>query len=147
MRIDGHWLLCTDGTLRPVVTGEIRGTDGSWHEVTFLIDTGADATALSSDVFHLLGLDPLPPEDGGGRIEGVGGAAISVVVVTAVRIPTVDGTVASFPGRFIAFTEPGPLELSYLGRNILNNFAVIVDRPGDAVCILFRPHRYVILEA
>jgi hypothetical protein len=31
-----------------------------------------------------------------------------------------------------------------LGRDIMNLFAVIVDRPGDLVCMIGRGHRYTI---
>jgi hypothetical protein len=29
MRIDGEWLLCDDGILRPVIRGEILASDGT----------------------------------------------------------------------------------------------------------------------
>ena len=145
MRIDGHWLVCRDGLLRPVATAEIRGEDGTWHEISLLIDTGADETFLTSDVLHLLGLEPEPAE--GVRAEGVGGLAPLVVLSTTIRLPRPIGPPMSFNGRFNAFTSPGPLELSYLGRDILNIFAVIIDKQGDTVCLIRDRHHYTIQES
>jgi hypothetical protein len=34
--------------------------------------------------------------------------------------------------------------MSVLGRDITNLFAVIVDRPGDAVCLVGQGHLYLI---
>jgi hypothetical protein len=34
--------------------------------------------------------------------------------------------------------------MSVLGRDILNLFAVIVDRPSDRICLVGGNHRYVI---
>jgi hypothetical protein len=122
MRIDGHWLVCRDDLLRPALTGEILAADGSWHEITFLVDTGADTTSLSAEILALLGFEPVTPE--GLRVEGVGGAASSGVVTTKLRLMASGGTPVIFPGDFLVFTEPGPLELSYLGRNILNKLSL-----------------------
>ncbi|MBA4065892.1 MAG: hypothetical protein C0501_19665 [Isosphaera sp.] len=145
MRIDGHWLVCRDDLLRPVISYEVRAADGAWHEVPFLVDTGADSTSLTAEALLLLGLEPVSPE--GVRVEGVGGSAPSVVVKTALRLATAGGAPVVMPAELIAFTEPGPLELSYLGRNVTNKFAVVVDRPGDTVCLLHGNHRCVIQEA
>jgi len=35
--------------------------------------------------------------------------------------------------------------MSVLGRDILDLFAVIVDRPGDVVCLVGQRHRYQIV--
>jgi hypothetical protein len=34
--------------------------------------------------------------------------------------------------------------MSVLGRDITNLFGVIVDRPGDVVCLVGQGHRYLI---
>jgi hypothetical protein len=36
--------------------------------------------------------------------------------------------------------------MSVIGRDLTNLFALIVDRPGDRVCLLGQRHRYVIEE-
>jgi hypothetical protein len=47
MRIDGEWLLCDDGIIRPVIRGEILTGNGAWQPAEFLVDTGADRTVFS----------------------------------------------------------------------------------------------------
>ena len=56
MRIDGAWLPCDGGRIYPVLSGEARAADGSWVEVQFLLDTGADRTVLGVDIWRQLGL-------------------------------------------------------------------------------------------
>jgi hypothetical protein len=143
MRIDGSWRLCDDGIVRPVIWGEIRGRDGSWVQALFLADTAADRTVLSEDVWRRLGLPSLTTTE---RLEGVGGAAASVVVETQIRMAREAGNTVLFKGQFAAFTDAAALDISVLGRDITNLFAVIVDRPQDVVCLLGRGHRYSILE-
>lgn len=72
-----------------------------------------------------------------------------MLVPTALRMVGADGKLVLFKGlngRFCAFTAPGPLEMSFLGRDILNFFAVIVYREGDIVSLIRDKHRYVIQE-
>lgn len=59
MRIDGKWLWCDYDVRRPVIRGEILAASGSWEEVEFLVDTGADRTVLSSTALAKTGLQPL----------------------------------------------------------------------------------------
>jgi hypothetical protein len=49
-----------------------------------------------------------------------------------------------FRGSFAAFTALESLDMSVLGRDITNLFAVIVDRPRNLVCLLGQRHRYTI---
>ena len=58
-----------------------------------------------------------------------------------------DGTGVLFRGTFAAFTLLESLDMSVLGRDITNLFAVIIDRPGDVVCLLGQRHRYTITES
>ena len=39
------------------------------------------------------------------------------------------------------------LDISVLGRDITESFAVIVDQPGDVVSLLAQMHRYSIVQA
>ena len=41
--------------------------------------------------------------------------------------------------HFYVLTDPSALDMSVLGRDLLNLFALIVDRPGDRVCLLGQP--------
>ena len=74
MRIDGEWLLCDDGIIRPVIRGEILTANGAWQQAEFLVDTGADRTVFSAATLAVLGLQPLMAQD---RIGGLGGVVDS----------------------------------------------------------------------
>lgn len=142
MLINGQWHLDGDGILRPVIQGAIQIADGSWEPISFLVDTGADRTALTAMVLNTLG----PNVSTQSELTGVGGRASSVLVETQISLPTENGPAAVFKGHFAAFTDPEALDMSVLGRDITNLFALIVDRPGDIVCLLGQRHRYRIEE-
>jgi hypothetical protein len=141
MRFDGSWRLCDDGIVRPVFSAAVRGADGTWVPAVFLADTAADRTVLSEDVWQALGL---PAQPSAQHLEGVGGMAPSVMVATTIRLQRETGATVLFHGQFAAFTDPAALDISVLGRDITNLFAVIVDRPQDLVCMLGQGHRYTI---
>jgi len=133
MRIDGQWLWCDDGIMRPVMSGEILAGNGSWEKSEFLVDTGADRTVLSAAILAKLGLQPLPIREG---ISGWGGMADSVIVETQLRFTRADACKVVFRGQYAAVTELEALDISVLGRDITRLFAVIVDRLHDVVCLL-----------
>lgn len=143
MRIDGKWLLCEDEIVRPVIRGELLSGNGSWKPVEFLVDVGADRTVLDAATLLDLGLNPLEPEEG---ISGLGGETNSVIVETQLHLRRETGAQVTFNSRFTAVTDPTALDLSVLGRDILDLFALIVDRPGNIVCLLSQRHRYVIIQ-
>jgi hypothetical protein len=144
MRINGSWRLCDDGIVRPVVWGEVRANDGSWVQAFFLTDCAADRTVFSENVWRSLGLAGVAAT---ARLEGVGGSATSVVVETQIRMAQETGQTVLFKGHFAAFTDPAALDISVLGRDISNMFALIVDRPQDVVSLLGRGHQYKIFQA
>lgn len=141
MRINGEWLLCDDGIVRPVIRGEILAANGTWQRAEFLVDTGADRTVLSAATLAMLGLQPLVTEE---RIGGLGGAAKSVAVETQVRLTREEAGKVVFRSQYAAVTELEALDMSVLGRDITGLFAVIVDQPHDVVCLLRDRHRYTI---
>jgi hypothetical protein len=141
MLLPGQWLLCEDGVLRPVFRGTIAAADGSMVPVELLADSGADRTVLSAAILALLGLPSIPARQ---SLGGVGGSVPTVLVDTAIRLPREDGGFAVFRGQFAAFTAPEALDMSALGRDITNLFALIVDRPRDRVCLLGAGHQYAI---
>jgi hypothetical protein len=143
MRIDGAWRLCDDGIIRPVIRGEVRTPDGGWVQVPFLADTGADRTVFSADVLAALNV---PAEAGSAKLAGVGGKAASVLVDTQIQMQREGGAAVLFKGQFAAVTDATALDMSVLGRDITNLFALITDRPQDLVCILGGGHRYVIVQ-
>ena len=97
MCIDGQWLWCDDGIIRPVISGEILAGNGSWEKSEFLVDTGADRTVLSATTLAKLGLQPLPIEEG---INGLGGMADSVIVETQLRLTHENAGKVVFRGQY-----------------------------------------------
>lgn len=144
MRITGLWSLCDDGLVRPVINGEVLAANNAWVDVPFLVDTGADATVFSADIRASLGLAPQQSTQG---IGGVGGSASSEVLSAEIRLTTSDGRKIVIRGQFFAVMDPKSLEMSVLGRDITNLFALIVDRQQDVVCLLGQRHRYRIEES
>ena len=140
MRINGFWSVCDDGVVRPVIRGEIQAADGSWVVAEFLVDTAADRTVTCAAVLAKLGLSPLAAP----QLGGVGGSTATVQIDTSLRMKEISGAKVVFRGRFAAFTDLVALDMSVLGRDISNLFAVIADRPGDTVCLLSAPHVYTI---
>lgn len=141
MRIEGKWLLCDDGVERPVISGEILGQNGSWESTEFLVDTGADRTVFTAATRTKLGLASLASQDGVG---GLGGIAESVVVETQIRLTRETAGSVLFRGHYAAVTQVDALDIDVLGRDITGLFAVVVDQPGDVVCLLRQRHRYTI---
>jgi predicted aspartyl protease len=139
MRIDGRWLLCDDGFVRPVVRGEILASNGSWLSAEFLVDTGADCTVISALILEAL---RLPPAAAQARLGGVGGVTESIVVETQIRFSRETGSKVLFHGQYAAFSRVESLDMCVLGRDVTDLLVVIVDRPNDVVCLLGQRHRY-----
>ena len=133
MRIDGKWLLCDDGVTRPTLRGELEAGDGSRHPVEFLVDSGADRTVLNSATVEELALPLLEAPE---AISGLGGETETVLVETVIHLPRETGNTVAFRGQFMAVTEAAALEVNVLGGDILDLFSVIIDRPGNVVCLL-----------
>ena len=141
MRIDGQWLWCDDGVMRPVISGAVLADNGSWEQSEFLVDTGADRTVFSAVTLAKLGLRPLAMQEG---ISGVGGMAAAVIVATQIQLTREDAGKVVFRGQYAAVTELEGLDMNVLGRDITGLFAVIVDQLHDVVCLLGQRHRYTI---
>ncbi len=133
MLCHGDWLVCDDGIIRPILRARILRGDGAWRRTEFLLDTGADGTVICASVLEGLNLPYVQPVD---RIGGVGGIAASVNVRTQIQLASDDGQWITFRGAYAACLQHEALDMSVLGRDILNIFAVIVDRPADRVTLL-----------
>lgn len=141
MRINGEWYQCDDGVVRPVIRGEVLNVSGFWEPVLFLVDTGADRTVLNTAILELLGFHSSAVFD---NIGGIGGTTPSVCINTQLRLSCHDENKAVFQGEFAAVLRLEALDISVLGRDILDLFSVIVDRQNEVVCLLGQHHRYVI---
>jgi len=109
--------------------------------VELLVDVGADRTVFTAGFLATLALTQIPATQ---QLGGVGGTTPTVAIETELRVPLDGGASIKFQGRFAGFTDPGALDTCVLGRDIMNLFAVIVDRPGNIVCMIGRGHRYAI---
>jgi hypothetical protein len=145
MRFNGEWLECDDGIVRPVVRAEILTGDGRWRAFELLVDTGADRTVLSANVLASLSVETMASQD---RIGGVGGVVDAVAVSTQIRLSRDDDQKAVFRGSYTACTDQEALDMSVPGRDILEMFALIVDRRADVVAIIGAQHSYrIVLQA
>ena len=144
MRIDGRWLLCDDGFVRPVVRGEVLASNGSWLSAEFLVDTGADCTVISALILEAL---RLPPATAQTRLSGVGSVTESIIVETQIRFSRETGSKVLFHGQYAACSQIESLDMCVLGRDVTDLLAVIVDRPNDVVCLLGQRHRYRIEQS
>lgn len=138
MRIDGSWRLCDDAVKRPTFWGEMIDVSGRWIEIPFLANCGADRTVLSRDAFDNFANDPVVSEQ---AIIGIGGRSETWEIQSILRMKRADGVMVRFHGTF-AVSITADLEMSFLGRDITNHLALIVDRPNDIVCLLSRGEIY-----
>ena len=146
MRVDGKWFLGEDGVIRPTVPGFVRIADGRWSEVTFLLDAGADRTGFSARFLHKL--RPLEKAElESARLTGVGGETNSITIECAISFERHVGQRVTVRGQFGVFTDIKSADLSLLGRDVTDNFAVIYDRLTETVALLAPPHFYEIRTA
>jgi hypothetical protein len=143
MQIDGEWLVCDDGIVRPVIRGAVLAANGSWVPVPFLLDTGADRTVFNVAVLAALSAHALSTSE---RLSGLGGTVRTVSIETRVRFSHEESRIVVFRGSYAAITDLEALDMSVLGRDITNMFAVVVDRPGNVVCLLGQRHQYRIVQ-
>lgn len=141
MLINGTWHLCDDGIIRPVMRGEIQAHDGSWVKAPFLLDTGADRTVFSADILYALRFQPVMATS---PLGGVGGVVQASVIETRIRLTRENNGKVMFRGQYAAVTAAEALDMSVLGRDVLNLFAIIVDWPQRLVCLLGQQHQYTI---
>ena len=78
------------------------------------------------------------------QIGGIGEFANSVTIAAELRLLRDDGNWVTFRGEYAACTDYEVLDMSVLGRDITNHFAVIVDRPANIVAIIGEAHKYTI---
>ena len=141
MRIVGEWLSGDDGVVRPIIRIHVSGVEGRLLPERFLVDSGADRTVLSGELLRDLRLpsDRPPPMS---ALMGIGGATAYVVVRTTLGFTRDDGGTVTVRGEFAAFTDPRAIDISILGRDVLDNFDLILSRRHDEVLLLAPNHHY-----
>jgi predicted aspartyl protease len=143
MRINGLWRLCEDGVTRPVLYGNLQLENGTRQAVEFLVDTGTDRTVFNGATVTEVDLTPIETEE---VVTSLGGATETIMIETVIHLTRETGDTIALRGQFTAVTEAAGLEFNILGRDILDMFSVIIDRPGNVVCFLSQRHRYAISQ-
>jgi hypothetical protein len=92
-----------------------------------------------------LGLASLGPPDWN-DVKGIGGTSPIVEMDTVIQFTSRDGVQPRVHGRFAAFTDPNATDFSILGRDVLNNFDLIVSHLRDEVLLLSGHHRYQVVH-
>ena len=144
MRIAGNWWVCNDGATRPTIHAQVIGANGVKVSERFLVDSCADRTVFSADLLGNLGL-PLQPPTLGMSLQGISGQSPFVELTTAIEFLCDDGTPVRVTGAFAAFTDVAATDLSILGRDVLNNFDLIISRRRNEVLLLAPNHHYQII--
>jgi hypothetical protein len=141
MRIDDEWFERDDGVVRPVKRVEILAAAGVWAPAFFLVDTGADRSVFTAGLRELIGIAGTNSDS---RVGGVGGLQDAIEIAVRIRLTTDDGRKPIIRGSFAALTRDEALDINVLGRDVLDLFAVIVDRPGDTIAHIGQRHYYSI---
>jgi hypothetical protein len=140
MRINGYWARTTSGHTLPMFTIGVLRADGRWEDIRFFLDTGAERTVLCFDDFDLLGIEGTPADDL--EFEGIGGRTPGRTLNTKFQFARTDGQTVVMNGPFAALSEPAASDLSILGRDILYNFALVMDRQSGVLCLLHGAGEY-----
>lgn len=146
MLIVGEWQVGDDGTTRPVVRATVLGLDGNPVAEDFLVDSGADRTVLSAAVLERLHL-PVRRGQSGLALSGIGGESAFVLVNTVIVMIRDDGGAVRIRGEVAGFIDVTATDLSILGRDVLDNFDVVLSRRCNDVLLLAPNHRYRIEHA
>jgi hypothetical protein len=77
---------------------------------------------------------------------GVGGGSPFVLVDTTLVFTGTSGAVGHIQGRFAAFSAPNFSTTSILGRDVLDQFDLILSRGRDEVWLLRPDHQYQIVS-
>jgi hypothetical protein len=141
MRIDGEWRVGNDGVARPSVQAKVQDANGTFHLEFFLVDSCADRTVFSAMLLSELGFTGSAAR-AGDALQGIGGVTNHVLVNSVLEFTRDDGGVVHVRGEFAAFTDPTATDISILGRDVLNNFDVILSHRRNEVLLLSPNHQY-----
>jgi hypothetical protein len=141
MLIAGEWFVSNDGIARPVLSVDVAVGDNERQAERFLLDSGADRTVFSRGLLSRLQVSGTAPPTGQAVFTAMG-AARFVVVQATLAFAAAQGRPAIVHGEFAAFTQESTLEMSILGRDVLDNFDVILSRRRDEVLLLSGNHYY-----
>lgn len=141
MLVPGRWQLFDDGLTRPLLRAKVREADGRSVSEDFLIDTGADRTVFSASLLDRLRVSTrsAPPDL---SLSGIGGTSAFVLLSAVIEFTRDDGGPVRVRGEFAAFTDPAATDLSVLGRDVLDNFDLLVSRRRNQILLIAPQHQY-----
>lgn len=145
MLIAGEWLVCDDEVTRPVITALVVAPEGQSQDEAFLVDSGADKTVFRAALMDRLQL-PMISEPAGFTLTGIGGSSAFVPVMALLEFTGSDGRPVRVRGRNSVFINRASADMSILGRDVLDNFDLIVSRQHNEVLLLAPNHRYQIVR-
>jgi hypothetical protein len=140
MRINGYWGRFPDGHTLPMFPIKVLRADGAWEELQFFLDTGAVRTVLCFEDFDRLGIEGAVADDL--QFQGIGGRTPGRTLDTKFQFTRTDGLTVIQNGPFAALTDPRASDVSILGRDILYNFALLMDRPNKVLCLMHGAGEY-----
>ena len=143
MQIHGDWLRRAGLPVLPLIEIYVRRADGSFTLDLFLIDSGADRTIFSGSLFQSLGISAMGSASGS-TLFGIGGQFQPVDVATELEFRKTAAVPHRIAGQFAAATDPNAIDISILGRDVLDQFDVILSNRRDEILLLNDPHGYTI---
>ena len=146
MIVHGTFVPTLRGVVEPQVEAWALATDGTWRWVPFTIDCGADTTALPADYIVFLGLD-LSTMTVRTNIGGVGSSGLPYVEYATTLRFVAGSEQRDFPLTVVVFTNPADLDVPLLGRDILDQVALILDRPRDTILLMLGPETYALVPS
>ena len=87
---------------------------------------------------------PVRQAQQGYSLSGIGGASDHVLVDTTLELIRDDGGMARVKAEFAGLTDEAAADLSILGRDVLNNFDLIMSYQRDEILLLSQRHRYLV---
>ena len=69
----------------------------------------------------------------GVTLSGIGGTSEFVLVTIIIALMRDDGGLVQIRGEFASFTDPKALNMSVLGRDVLDNFDLIIGRHRNEI--------------
>lgn len=143
MRIEGRWLVGSDGVERPVFNGLIVAPSGIELGIALLIDTGADITVLAPEAAQHLANVVLPTTTTT-IAGGIGGTQQLYELGVDLLLPTTSGQRARIRGPLPVLLTPGTLDISVIGRNLLDQFTLIYARSRNILLLMTPPDTFTL---
>jgi hypothetical protein len=143
MRIEGRWLLCSDGIERPVIDVHLVLPTRQVAALPMLLDTGADFTILAYAAGQSLAtyLQPTPAST---TAQGIGGQFPTQMLNVGLLFTGTDGRQVMLNGPIPTLAAPANPDLSVLGRDVLDRFELVYSRTRSSITLLTPPDSFTI---